>query len=128
MSRAASGRRLGGGKRPGRGQERVAPGAAPTTAGAGPREAAAAAGPRGGAGNRQGRDQMSFAPEAPTTRVPPTRVDTDTWVIHQVQNALGAPLSMYMNSMVIAGREPAIVDTGSVNNRDQWLEDVFGIV
>lgn len=71
---------------------------------------------------------MTFAPEAPTTRVPPTRVDTDTWVIHQVQNALGAPLSMYMNSMLIAGREPVIVDTGSVNNRHQWLEDVFGIV
>ena len=71
---------------------------------------------------------MSFAPEVPTTRVPPTRVDTDTWVIHQVQNALGAPLSMYLNSMVIAGAEPVIVDTGSVNNRHQWLEDAFGIV
>lgn len=71
---------------------------------------------------------MSFAPEVPTTRVPPTRVGSDTWVIHQVQNALGAPLSMYLNSMVIAGAEPVIVDTGSVNNRDQWLEDVFGIL
>jgi flavorubredoxin len=71
---------------------------------------------------------MSFAPEVPTTRVPPTRVGPDTWVIHQVQHALGAPLSVYLNSMVIAGSEPAIVDTGSINNRDQWLEDVFGIV
>jgi flavorubredoxin len=71
---------------------------------------------------------MSFAPEAPATHVPPTRVDTDTWVIHQVQHALGAPLSVYLNSMVIAGAEPAIIDTGSLNNRDQWLEDVFGII
>jgi flavorubredoxin len=71
---------------------------------------------------------MSFAPEAPTIRVPPTRVDTDTWVIHQVQRALGAPLSVYLNSMVIAGAEPVIIDTGSLNNRDQWLEDAFGIV
>ena len=70
----------------------------------------------------------SLAPEAPTTRVPPTRVDTDTWVVHQVQHALGAPLSVYLNSMVIAGSEPAIIDTGSINNRSQWLEDVFGIV
>lgn len=69
-----------------------------------------------------------FAPEAPTTHVPPTRVAADTWVIHQVQDALGAPLSVYLNSMVIAGSEPAIVDTGSINNRDAWLEDVFGIV
>ena len=71
---------------------------------------------------------MSFAPERPATRVAPTRVDTDTWVVHQVQHALGAPLSVHLNSMVIAGSEPAVVDTGSPNNRDQWLEDVFGIV
>lgn len=71
---------------------------------------------------------MSFAPEVPTTHVPPTRVGSDTWVIHQVQHAVGAPLSVYLNSMVIAGAEPAIIDTGSVNNRSQWLDDVFGIV
>ena len=55
---------------------------------------------------------MSFAPEVPTTHVPPTRVDTDVWVVHQVQHALGAPLSVYLNSMVITGSEPAIIDTG----------------
>lgn len=71
---------------------------------------------------------MAFAPEAPPTYVPPTRVDADTWVIHQVQDALGAPLSVYLNSMVIAGSEPAIIDTGSFNNRERWLDDVFGIV
>lgn len=71
---------------------------------------------------------MTFAPEAPTIHVPPTRVDSDTWVIHQVQQALGAPLSVYLNSMVIAGDEPAIIDTGSLNNRSQWMDDVFGIV
>lgn len=71
---------------------------------------------------------MSFTPETPRTRIPPTRLDADTWVIHQVQHAVGAPLSVYLNSMVVAGTEPAIVDTGSVNNRYQWLEDVFGIV
>jgi flavorubredoxin len=71
---------------------------------------------------------MSLAAEAPTTRVPPTRLDGDTWLVHQVQHALGAPLSVYLNSMVITGAEPVIVDTGSPNNRAQWLEDVFGIV
>lgn len=70
----------------------------------------------------------SFAPTVPTTRVPPTRVDTDTWIIHQVQQALGAPMSVYINSLVITGSEPVIVDTGCLNNRAQWLEDVFGIV
>lgn len=71
---------------------------------------------------------MSFAPEVPIMRVPPTPAGPDTWVIHQVQQALGAPLSVYLNSMLIAGSEPAIVDTGSRNNRQAWLEDVFGIV
>ena len=32
---------------------------------------------------------MSFAPEVPSMHVPPTRVDTDTWVVHQIQHALG---------------------------------------
>jgi flavorubredoxin len=71
---------------------------------------------------------MSFTPEPPATRVAPTQVETDTWVVHQVQHALGAPLSVYLNSMVIAGSEPVVVDTGSPNNRHQWLEDVFEIV
>ncbi|HEX3246379.1 MAG TPA: MBL fold metallo-hydrolase, partial [Chloroflexota bacterium] len=32
------------------------------------------------------------------------------------------------NSLLIAGEEPVIVDTGTVANRRQWLDDVFGIV
>ncbi|PLS74959.1 MAG: flavodoxin [Actinobacteria bacterium] len=83
---------------------------------------------RGRTDNPTGRMEMSFSPEAPPTYVAPTRVDADTWVIHQVQQALGAPLTVYLNSMIIAGSQPAIIDTGSPNNRTQWLEDVFGIV
>ena len=45
-----------------------------------------------------------------------------------MQEALGAPLRVYMNSMVIRGAEPVIVDTGTVANRAQWLDDVFGLV
>ncbi len=71
---------------------------------------------------------MSYAPETPTVHVPPTRVDADTYVIHQVQQGLGAPVSVYLNSMLITGAEPAIIDTGSLNNRSQWMDDVFGIV
>ena len=33
----------------------------------------------------------TFAPLAPTTYVPPTKVASDTYVIHQVQPALGEP-------------------------------------
>ena len=70
----------------------------------------------------------SFAPIAPTTYVPPTLVAKDTYVIHQVQEALGEPLFVYLNSMVIRGKEPVIVDTGTPANRKQWLEDAFSLV
>ena len=71
---------------------------------------------------------MTFTPLVPTHRVPPTKIARDTYVIHQVQEALGQPLYVYINSMVILGKEPVIVDTGSPANRRQWLEDVFSLV
>jgi flavorubredoxin len=70
----------------------------------------------------------TYAPLAPTMHVPPTRVAKDTWVIHQVQPALGQPLFVYLNSMVILGSEPMIVDTGTPANRKQWLQDAFSLV
>jgi flavorubredoxin len=71
---------------------------------------------------------VTFAPIAPTTYVAPTEIAPDTFVIHQVQPALGQPLFVYLNSMVIRGAEPVIVDTGTPANRKQWLEDVFALV
>lgn len=67
---------------------------------------------------------MAFAPIAPTIHVPPVKIATDTYVIQQVQPALGQPLFVYINSMVILGKEPIIVDTGTPANRKQWLSDV----
>jgi flavorubredoxin len=71
---------------------------------------------------------MSYAPVAPTRRVEPELIAPDTYLIHQVQDAVGAPLSVYLNSMVIRGAEPVIVDTGTIANREQWLADVFSLV
>ncbi len=71
---------------------------------------------------------MTFTPVAPTLHVPPTKIAKDTFVIHQVQPALGQPLFVYLNSMVILGSEPMIVDTGTPANREQWLADVFTLV
>ena len=71
---------------------------------------------------------MTFAPIAPATSVPPTEIARDTFVVHSVQQALGEPLFIYLNSMVIRGKEPVIVDTGTIANRAQWLEDVFSLV
>lgn len=71
---------------------------------------------------------MAFEPVAPTIRVAPEDLGTDTYLVHQVQEALGAPLRVYLNSLVIGGEEPVIVDTNTIANRRQWLDDVFGIV
>jgi len=70
----------------------------------------------------------TYAPVAPATYVPPTEIARDTYVIHQVQPALGQPLFVYLNSMVIRGKEPVIVDTGTPANREQWLKDAFSLV
>jgi flavorubredoxin len=71
---------------------------------------------------------MTFAPIAPTMHVPPTEIGPDTFVIHQIQPALGQPLFVYLNSMVIRGAEPVVVDTGTPANRQRWLNDVFSLV
>jgi flavorubredoxin len=71
---------------------------------------------------------LSCPPLAPTIRVEPTKIAADTYVIHSLQPALGQPLFVYLNSMVILGEQPMIVDTGTIANRDQWLHDVFSIV
>jgi flavorubredoxin len=70
----------------------------------------------------------SFEPPAPSLRQEPTKVAPGTYVIHDVQHALGQPLSVYLNSLVIQAAEPVIVDTGTIRNRTAWLEDVFGLV
>ena len=70
----------------------------------------------------------TFAPLTPTIDIPPTQIAPDTFVIHQVQPALGQPLFVYLNSMVILAEEPVIVDTGTPANRDKWLKDAFSLV
>jgi len=71
---------------------------------------------------------VSFTPLAPRTYVPPSKIAADTWVIHQVQPALGQALFVYINSLVILGAEPVLVDTGTPANREQWLKDAFSLV
>ena len=57
----------------------------------------------------------------------PYRVAPDTWVIPEI--VPGPPGTIVpMNSMVIAGAEPVIVDTGNALSRDQWLDAAFSIV
>ena len=71
---------------------------------------------------------MAFEPKAPTIDIDPEKVAPDTFVIHSVQKAVGVPLFVQLNSLVIKGREPIIIDTGTRANRTKWLSDVFSLV
>jgi flavorubredoxin len=62
------------------------------------------------------------------TRFAPTRIAPETFVVHDHQGEGTAPVSVALNTMVIRGAEPVVVDTGVAENRDQYLEDVFSIV
>src|SRR5213593_3938154 len=70
---------------------------------------------------------MSYAPVKPEVHHAPLRVADDTWLIQQMQEAAIGPLWVYLHSLVIKGKEPIIVDTGTPANREQWLADVFSI-
>ncbi len=71
---------------------------------------------------------MAFEPLRPDVHHPPLKVADDTWLIQQVQEAAIGPLYVYLNSLVIKGAEPVIVDTGTPANREQWMKDVFSLV
>ena len=62
------------------------------------------------------------------TRIEPTRIAPETFVIHNHHGEGEAPVSVALNSMLIRSAEPVVVDTGVPDNREQYLEDVFGLV
>ena len=62
------------------------------------------------------------------TRFEPTRIAPETFLIHDHQGEGEAPVSVALNTMVIRGAEPVVVDTGMMENRDQYLADVFSLV
>ncbi len=70
---------------------------------------------------------MAFEPHPPI-RLEPVEIAPDTFVLRSAQPAFGAPLSVSINSMVIRGVEPVIVDTGTRANRDGWLRDLTNLV
>ena len=61
----------------------------------------------------------------PTTA--PHSIAGETWLIPRVEPA-GPEGFVYINSMVIAGEQPVIVDTGAAVHRERWLNDVFSLV
>ncbi|MFN2569952.1 MAG: MBL fold metallo-hydrolase [Candidatus Dormibacteria bacterium] len=69
-----------------------------------------------------------FAPLPPIIHHPPQQIADGVFLIRQLQGEGHAPLCVYINSLVIDGEEPIIVDTGTHANHETWLDDVFGIV
>lgn len=60
-------------------------------------------------------------------RFSPYQVASDTFVVPWYLEA--PPVGLFcMNSLVIRGAEPIIVDTGAPANREQWLDSVFSLV
>jgi flavorubredoxin len=70
---------------------------------------------------------MQIDPEIPLLRQLPLKVAAETFVIRAATPSLGGS-STSLNSMLIRGTEPIIVDTGIVTAREAWFADVFSLV
>ena len=71
----------------------------------------------------------AFAPIPPLYHYDPFKITDDTYLIRSLYGEGDAdPIAVYMNSMVILASEPVIVDTGTVGNREHWINDVFSLV
>jgi flavorubredoxin len=68
--------------------------------------------------------ERTFAP----TRLHPTEIAPETFLIHKHEGEGRAPVVIALNSMVIRSAEPVIVDTGAAEHQEQFLEDVFSLV
>jgi flavorubredoxin len=64
----------------------------------------------------------------PTTRLEPTQIAPETFLVHDHHGEGTDPVSVALNTMVIRAAEPVVVDTGMMENRDQYLADVFSLV
>jgi flavorubredoxin len=62
------------------------------------------------------------------TRLEPTPIAPETFLVHDHHGEGTAPVSVALNSLVIRAAEPVVIDTGMAENRDQYLEDVFSLV
>ena len=62
------------------------------------------------------------------TRLEPTRIAPETFLIHDHAGEGQSPVLVALNSMVIRGSEPVVVDTGVADNQEQFLADVFSLV
>jgi len=64
----------------------------------------------------------------PKTRLAPTPIGAETFLIHNHSGEGTAPVCIALNSMVIRSKEPVVVDTGAAEHEEQFLTDVFSLV
>lgn len=64
-------------------------------------------------------------PVAP--QIDPYRITEDTWILPELFTA-GPDALISVNSMLVTGSEPTVVDTGGALNRDRWLRQAWSIV
>ena len=62
------------------------------------------------------------------TRLEPTRIAPETFIIHNQEGEGHAPVIVPLNSLVIRGKEPVVVDPGFAHSREEFLADVFSVV
>lgn len=58
----------------------------------------------------------------------PLQIAEETYLLRSAHLGFGAPLSVYVNAMLIRGAEPILVDTSSPANHSNWLADVSSLV
>ncbi|HET7653010.1 MAG TPA: MBL fold metallo-hydrolase [Acidimicrobiales bacterium] len=66
--------------------------------------------------------------DVPIRFLPTQEIAPDTFLIRQLIGEGMAPLVAPLNTMVIRGEQPVIVDTGAAVTREGWLERAFEIV
>ena len=57
------------------------------------------------------------------TRLEPTWIAPDTFLLHNHEGEGIAPVIVPINSLVIRGQEPVVVDTGFAHSQDEFLTE-----
>jgi flavorubredoxin len=66
--------------------------------------------------------------ESPIRMIEPELVAPDTWVVRQIAGEGMGPTAVYVNSSVILGEQPVLIDCGPAVSREVWLETTFSLV
>ena len=67
-------------------------------------------------------------PSAPAIHRSPLQIAKETFIIQSTSGEGHGPVFVDINSMIIRGAEPIVIDTGGRDNRTNWLDDAFSIV